>query len=133
MAADFGGTQMTGHSGTRSSTPWIIILRIFDAVSVVITASAAVLLFIATPYSLLDRWHLLPNWGIFWIFFVFVPFIVVWDRAGFYLLLVVIVCQSLLVLLRPRSQKTQIIAVGSVVLCALTYVWIYVAHRFNIH
>jgi len=124
---------MTVQSGIRVSSIRNIILRMLDAISLVITASAAVILFIAIPYSLLDRWHLLPNWGIFWIFFVFVPFMVGWDRAGFYLLFVVVACQLLLALLRQRTQRTQIIAFVSVVLCTLASIWIYMAHRFNIH
>jgi len=100
---------------------------------VAITASAAIVVFVAIPYALLDRWHLLPNWSIFWIFFIFIPFIVARDRAGFYLLLTVVVCEQSLVSLKPRVRKTTIMAFGSVAPCTLTYLWIYVAHRFNIH
>ena len=49
VAADFGGPQMTVNGGTRSNTTRIVILRIFDTVSLVITACAAGVLFIATP------------------------------------------------------------------------------------
>jgi len=121
------------QSGTRPSPMRAVTLRILDAVAVVITASAVIVLFIALPYAALDRWQLLPHWDIFGLFFLFFPFIVAWDRVGIYLLLTVIGCEATVVVLRPAVRRTKLSPAASVAVCVLTYLWVYVAHRFNIH
>jgi hypothetical protein len=110
-----------------------VVLRIMDSVAIVITASAGIIIFIAVPFALLDRWHLLPKWDIFWLFFAFAPVVMAWDRLGPYLMLIVAVCELSIVAMRPEIKKTKIIAVVFVAICLLAYLWLYAARRFNIH
>jgi len=70
---------MKPSGGTRRA-----VLRITDSVALVITAAAGIIIFVAAPFALLDRWHLLPNWNIFWLFFAFAPIVMAWDHLGPY-------------------------------------------------
>jgi hypothetical protein len=105
-----------------------------DRIALLITASAAIILFIVTPYDLLERWHALPNWNIFWLFFMFVPIVIAWGHAGAYLVLGVVACELAIFVLKPNlGSRGKKVAAGSVAICVVTYLWLYIGNRYNIH
>ncbi len=104
-----------------------------DSVALVITASAGIIIFVAAPFALLDRWHLLPNWNIFWLFFAFAPIVMACDHLGPYLIVIVAACELNMVVMEPALKKTKIVAAVCLAVCLVAYLWVYVARRFNIH
>lgn len=124
---------MNSDNGTQQSIGLRLILLLLDSVGLLITASAIVIVFVVAPFDLLERSHLLPHWDIFWLFFIFVPFVAAWDHAGLYLLGTVTICEAGRVLLKPEIKRAKIAAAGSVVVCLVAYLWILMARRFNIH
>ncbi len=114
--------------GTRRA-----VLRVMDSVALVITASAGIIIFVAAPFALLGRWHLLPNWDIFWLFFAFAPIVMAWEHLGPYLIVIVAACELNIVVMRPELKKTKIVAAGCFAVCLLAFLWLYAARRFNIH
>lgn len=122
---------MSAQNGRRLGFMRIAFAYLLNIIGLVITGSAGIIVFAAAPYVLLDRWHLLPAWANFWI--LFVPIVVAWDHAGFYLVLTVTACELTLVLLKPELRKTKIVAACSAGLCIFAYLLLYVANRFNFH
>ena len=109
---------------------WLRLL--LYVISLLITASAAVVLFIAVPFVLLDNRHLLPSsvpWGVVFLFF---PFVYVWDRAGLYLLVAVIVCESVVLSLKPANSWAKITAVVPILVCLLTYLLFHLGWRWDL-
>jgi len=124
---------MIPNNDTRPSVASRVFLWLLEAIGVLITASAVVILFLVAPYVILGQRHLLPHWDIFWLFFIFVPFIAAWDRAGPFLLLTVMSCEIALTLLKPGVKRVKIAAVVSIMVCTAAYVWIFIARRSNVH
>ena len=125
--------MIRNNDNRRPSTALRAISWSLESLGLLITATAAVIVFFAIPYDLLERWRLLPHWDIFWLFFIFVPFIAAWDRAGPFLLLTVMSCEIALTLLKPGVKKVKIAAVVSIMVCIAAYVWIFIARRSNVH
>lgn len=125
---------MTAQDETGEGTLQRAVVLLLDRVALLITASAAIMLFIVIPCDLLERWHALPHWDIFWLFFMFVPLVVAWDHAGAYLVLTATACELAIVVLRPQlSSRDKKVAAGSVAICIVTYLWLYIQMRYNIH
>lgn len=124
---------MNSDNGTQQGIGLRLLSRLLDSVGLLITASAIVIVFVAAPFDLLERSHLLPHWDVFWLFFIFVPFVAAWDHAGLYLLGTVTICEVGRVLLKPEIKRVKIAATGSVVVCLVAYLWILMAKRSNIH
>ena len=106
---------------------------LLHGISLLITASAAVILFIAVPFDLLDNWHMLPSstpWGVVFLFF---PLVYVWGHAGLYLLVAVTACESTILFLKPVTTLAKITAAVPILVCLLTYLLLYLSVRFNIH
>jgi hypothetical protein len=133
MAAGQQRPQMIQNNHRRPSVTLRVFLWLLQSAGALITASAVVIVFVAVPYAFLERRHMLPHWDIFWLFFIFVPFVAAWEHAGPYLLVTVTACEIALSLLRPGSKKARIVAVGCTAVCLAAYLWIFTAKRFNFH
>jgi hypothetical protein len=94
--------------------------------------SAAIVLFVVIPYSLLEGWHLVPHWDIFWGIYLLFPIIIAWSHAGIYMLLCVMVCELALVLLKPGVPRARIEAIAAVGVCTLLYLYNYLSLRFHL-
>jgi hypothetical protein len=81
----------------------------------------------------MERWHLLPNWEGLNFIYLLAVILLAWAHAGGFLTLVVIVCEVALVQLQPGSRKAKIEAAVAIGLCTMTYLWLYIATRYNIH
>jgi hypothetical protein len=109
------------------------LTRLFSSVALVITASAALIIFVAIPVGWLDRQHLLPGGSAFAIVIALFPIIAAWGRAGLYFVLVVTACELTLVVLKPGVRRARIEAIVAVGVCTLAYLYIYLSVRFNFH
>lgn len=124
---------MNSDNGTQQGIGLRLTLGLLHSVGLLITASAVVIVFVVAPFDLLERSRLLPHWDIFWLFFIFVPFVAAWDHAGLYLLGTVTICEVGRAFLKPETKRAKIAAAGSVVVCLVAYLWILMARRSNIH
>lgn len=109
-----------------------LLQRLLHVISLLITASAAVVLFIAVPFVLLDNRHLIPSsvpWGVVFLFF---PFVYIWGRAGLFLLVVVTVCESAVLSLKPGNAWAKITAVAPILACLLTYLLFHLGWRWDL-
>src|SRR5258708_37989589 len=109
------------------------LARILRTVALGLAATAALVIFVAVPAEWLDRWHVLSGWIAVLIIVVVSPFIIAWGRIGIYLLVIVVLCEVTLVYLKPRVRRAWIEAMAAVGVCALTYLYFYIAFRFNFH
>ena len=108
-----------------------ILMRVLRSVTLLLTGSAVLVMFVAIPAGWLDKWHLLPGWSGFVVVVALFPIIAAWGYAGFYFLLIVSCCELALVLLRPSARKARIEAIGAVCVCAITCLYFYLSVRFN--
>lgn len=104
--------------------------RVLRAIALLLTASAASIIFVAVPGEWLDTHHMLPgNTG--YLLFLFAPFLIAWDRAGMLLLLIVTLFAVSHVLSKPGDRRAKVEAVAMVAICTSTYLYIYASKRFH--
>jgi len=63
------------------------------------------IIFVVIPYAVMDRWHMLPDWGVLRFIYLLFPIILAWQHAGFYIVLMVIFCELIIILLQRPLQK----------------------------
>jgi len=90
-------------------------------------------MFIVLPFELMERWHLLPNWEALNFIYVLAVIVLAWAHAGGAFTIAVIVCEVAAVLLQPGSRKAKIEAGLTIGLCTMTYLWLYITVRYNLH
>ncbi|HKM49220.1 MAG TPA: hypothetical protein VJX69_16640 [Terriglobales bacterium] len=107
-------------------------MRILGSVALLLTGSAVLVLF-AVPVGWLDRQHLLPGTIGMLLVVLLAPVIIAWYHAGFYFLLTVTGCELALVSLKPEVKRARVEAMAAVGVCALAFLYLYLAARFNFH
>jgi D-alanyl-lipoteichoic acid acyltransferase DltB (MBOAT superfamily) len=129
MTAEWKHSSVTDRHTVPQGVPARILIRVLRSVALLLSASAAIVLFIGIPYELLER--RLPNWDIFNLIFLLFPIVIAWQHAGLYMLLCVTICGLALVLLNPGVRRARIEAIGMVGICAVLYIFMYLSMRFR--
>ena len=106
---------------------------LLSSVALLITASAALIIFVAIPIGWLDKQHLLPGSIAFAIVVALFPLIAAWGRIGLYFVFVVTACELALVLLKPGVRRARIEAIVAVGVCTFAYLYLYLSIRFHFH
>ena len=122
---------MKDWNSVPENFPIRALTRVLETVALLFAASASLVMFVALPLVLLDKWHLLPGRVGFVALVLMLPIVAAWENAGFYFLLITVSCELVLVLLRPSVRKARIQAVAVLSICALTYFFLYLSIRFN--
>jgi hypothetical protein len=121
------------QENASASTSRRILVRFLSLLALSLTASAGIIIFIVLPYELMERWHLLPDWQVLNFIYLLAAIVLVWAHVGGSITIAVIVCEVAAVLLQPGSRRAKIEAGLAIGLCTLTYLWLYIAARYNIH
>ncbi len=123
-----------GHPASElPSTSRRILVRFLSLLSLSLAASAGIIMFIVLPYDLMERWHLLPDWEALKFIYVLAVIVLAWAHVGGTFTITVIACEVAAVLLQPGSRKAKIEAGLAIGLCTMTYLWLHIAARYNIH
>jgi hypothetical protein len=107
--------------------------RFLHSVTFLLAISAALIVFIVMPYTLLGHWHLLPDWQGFQLIYLLFPLIVAWLHAGFIFLAIVVASELSLVDFKSAAGSTRIESAAKISVCLLAYLFITIANRLNLH
>jgi len=110
-----------------------MLVRFLDSVTLLIFASAALIVCIVMPYVFLEHWHLLPNWQGFMLIYLLFPVVIAWNYAGILLLLIVVVCEVMVLQLKPAVRRTKIASVARISVCVLAQLFLTVGNQLNFH
>jgi len=109
------------------------LVLLLHSVSLLVFASAAIILFVVMPYVLLEHWQLLPNWqGLMFIYMLF-PIVIAWNHAGIAFVLIVGVCELILLRFDRATLRAKLEAAVKVSVCVLAQLILTVGNRLNFH
>ena len=109
-----------------------MFVRVLRLAALVLSGSAGMIIFVVIPYAMMDRWHMLPDWGVLRFIYLLFPIILAWQHAGFYIVLMVIFCELIIILLQRPLQEKKLEAAVAVALCTLAYRCIHIGNRMSI-
>ena len=126
-------TQVIPQEHPSTSISRRILVRLLSLLSLTLTASAGIIMFVVLPYELMEHSHLLPDWEVLKFIYLLAAIVLAWAHVGGSFTIAVIVCEVAAVLLQPGSRRAKIKAGLAIGLCTMTYLWLCVAARYNIH
>jgi len=102
-------------------------------ISLFLSCSAGIVVFIDMPYVLLEHWHRLPEQLDSPLIFLTFPIVIAWMYAGFAMLVGVVICESFLVDLNTASRGAKIAAATRIGLCLMAILFITIGNKMNLH
>src|SRR5579864_7154538 len=96
-----------------------ILVRLLGSVSLLLSASAAIVLLVVMPFVLLEHWHSLPNWQGLMLIYLLFPVVIAWNHAGTAFVLIVAVCELTRFRFNPAVPRMRIEAVVKVSVCCV--------------
>jgi len=109
------------------------LVRLLGSVSLLLSASAAIILLVVMPFVFLEHWRLLPDWQGFMLIYLLFPVVIAWNHAGIAFVSIVVVCELILFRFDHAARRRRLEAVAKVSVCVLALLFLAVGNRLNFH
>jgi len=110
-----------------------ILQRLIASLTLFVSASGALILFVVVPFALLEHWRLLPDWRGLRLIYLLFPLVIAWNHAGFLFVLIVIGGEVVSAQLNPPDRKAKVEGVLKISVCVLTALFLELGNRYNPH
>ena len=110
-----------------------ILVRLLSSVSLLLSASAGIILLVVMPFVFLEHWHLLPNWQGLMLIYLLFPVVIAWNHAGIAFVLIVVGCELILFRFDHAARRAKLEAMIKVSVCVLALLFLTVGNRLNFH